>query len=98
MTKDEKITLVIVGLLLAAVIIWRKPIVEAIIAPEEQPVIDEIGISQNPGNSSMTKGREYLVYNLPYAFSPPIGNFLPSITAGQGNQTVNKPTNFDEYW
>lgn len=97
MSKDEKITLAVVGLLILAVLIWRKPIVAAI-AESEIPVVDEIGVSMNRLNTSMTKGPDYLMYNMPYAFSPPIGNFLPSITAGQIGQTVNRPTNFDEYW
>lgn len=98
MSKDEKIILVITALLIMAVIIWRKPIVEAIVG-ETIPPVDLVGLSQTPNNSTLTKGPSYLMYNQPWAFAPPVGNFLPSITAGQGNQTVNMPTNFvgDEF-
>lgn len=99
MTKDEKIILVVVALLIMAVIIWRKPIVAAITGDDEpMPQVDEIGVSQTPNKRDMKNVRAYLSYNLPYAFSPPVGNFLPSQTAGQVGQTVNKPTNFDGYW
>lgn len=99
MTKDEKITLAVVGLLIMAVIIWRKPIVAVITGEDEpEPQVDEIGVSQTPDKRDMRNVRAYLSYNLPYAFAPPVGNFLPSITAGQVGQTVNKPTNFDGYW
>lgn len=100
MTKDEKIIIAVSALLVMTVIIWRKPIV-AVVTGEALPTNpnNEVGVSQTPANSSLVKGPSYLMYNQPYAFAPPIGNFLPSITAGQGNQTVNLPTNFaaDEY-
>lgn len=98
MSKDEKIILVVTALLIMVVIIWRKPIVAAIVG-ETIPAADMVGVSQTPENTSLVKGPSYLMYNQPWAFAPPVGNFLPSITAGQGNQTVNLPTNFagDEF-
>jgi hypothetical protein len=97
MTKDEKILIAFAALMIMAIIIWRKPI--ARVVSGETSVADEIGMSQTQYNASVTRGPEYMMYNAPYAFAPPLGNFLPSITAGQVGQTVNKPTNFEsEYW
>jgi len=95
MTKDEKILIAVSALIVVVVIIWRKPIVAVVTGDytEVNPA-DSIGVSQTTQNSSLTRGPAYLMYNQPYAFSPPVGNFLPSITAGQVGQTVNSPTNF----
>ena len=92
MTKEEKILLgLTIAALVAVVIYQRKP---DMIVPVNDPVV-ELGKSITPRNDSVVTGPEYLTYNSPWFFAPPIGNFLPSTTAGQGNQTVNQPTNFD---
>lgn len=98
MTREEKILLGLAIVALAAIVIFqRSP--RAIDpggggeAASADPVI-VVGDSFTPANSSVTKGPAYLMYNAPFMFAPPISNFLPSITAGQGSQTVNQPTDF----
>jgi len=95
MERKDMILLGLVAAALAAVVIYQKP-------PAYQPgtepgtplPTDTIGMSLTPNNASVVSGPAYMTYNAPWFFSPPVGNFLPSITAGQGNQTVNMPTNF----
>lgn len=69
---------------LTAVVVYRRPLSEAI-APSS-PVAD--GESLTPENTSMAKGPVFLQYNSPWAFAPPVGNFLPNLTVGMGAQTV----------
>ena len=97
MSKDEKIIIAVAVLLITVVIIWRKPIIAAVTGDTSDEVTpyDSVGVSQILTPESASRGLSYLSYNQPWAFAPPVGNFLPSITAGQGNQTVNKPTNFE---
>lgn len=96
MSKEEKIFLGLAIVGLVAVILLQRPrnVIVSPVNPAGDPVT-EIGVSLTPNNDSVVKGPSYLVYNTPWMFAPPIGNFLPSITAGIGSQTVNQPTNFD---
>ena len=99
MSKDEKIILVITALLIMAVIVWRKPIANVIMGEPMEPAIDLVGMSQTPSNSNLTKGPSYLMYNQPWAFSPPVNNFLPAIASGEGRRNVMTPANMsgDEF-
>lgn len=91
MTNEEKIILGVAAVALAAVVIYQRPLVAAPII-EHDPVADNVSLT--PYNDSVTKGPSYMAYNSPFAFAPPISNFLPSITAGQAGQTINTPTDF----
>lgn len=94
MSKEEKIFLGLAVLgLVAVVLMQRNP--NIISVPTANDPVTDIGVSLTPVNDSVVKGPSYMVYNTPWMFAPPIGNFLPSITAGIGSQTVNQPTNFD---
>ena len=96
MDKQEKNLLGLAIAALAAVVIFqRRPAVAEVSPPQADTVpVIQVGDSFTPANSSMVKGPAYLTYNAPFMFAPPISNFLPSITAGQGSQTVNQPTDF----
>lgn len=100
MSREEKILLGLAIAALAAIVIFQRGSMSRDpggggepVAADTSPVI-QVGDSFTPANSSMTKGPAYLTYNAPFMFAPPISNFLPSITAGQGSQTVNQPTDF----
>lgn len=92
MTRDEKVFLGLALAALAAIVIFQRP--QTVAAREYVDPIDRVGNSLTPRNDSVVKGPEYMTYNQPWFFAPPIGNFLPSITAGLGSQTVNQPTDF----
>lgn len=91
MGRDEKLMLVLGAVALAAVIIWRSK-------PDNTPVptdsVAQTGMSLTPDTANMTEGPAYLMSNRPYAFLPPINMYLPTVTAGQGNQTVVQPLDF----
>jgi hypothetical protein len=36
------------------------------------------------------QGPAYLLYNQPWMFSPPVGNIMPSVTAGQAGQMITQ--------
>ncbi len=91
MSNEEKIWLGLAFVGLVAVLLFQR----SPIAGNITTAVADVGMSLTPDNTSLTRGPSYLVYNSPWAFSPPTGNFLPSITAGQIGQTVNVPTNFD---
>lgn len=95
MTKEEKILLGLAMVALAAIVVFQRPKMTTVFqdSVNSDPVV-EIGKSITPVNDSVTRGFEYLSYNSPYFFAPPVSNFLPSITAGIGAQTINSPTNF----
>lgn len=89
MNRDEKVIMVLVAVALAAVIIWRGKPDNAM--PD---AVAETGLSLTPETADMTSGPSYLQSNRAYAFLPPVNMFLPTVTAGQGNQTVTQPLDF----
>lgn len=100
MTLDEK---VFIGLALggiAAVILWRNrdvgPTPDK--AADELPATAYVGLSQTPANSSIAEGPMYGNYNGPYLMWPPLNNFLPTVTSGQGGQVVQQPFDFVRRW
>lgn len=95
MQTDEKILLVVAAVALVAVIIFqRKPDAPPVDRPVSTPA--DLGMSFTPATADVVNGPAYLVANAPYQFMPPIDNWLPTITAGQGSQTVENPSNFVE--
>jgi hypothetical protein len=94
MTKEEKILLGLALVGLVAIVIFQRPQLTTVPALANSDPVSEIGLSMTPANDSVVQGRQYLTYNAPFFFAPPVSNFLPSITAGIGSQTVNSPTNF----
>lgn len=66
------------GLLLSA---WRN---RTLTTTAETPDA-KVNASNTPENSDSTEGRSYLMYNQgPWAFSPPVNNYLPSMVAPGG--------------
>jgi hypothetical protein len=93
MKFDEKILWAIGALVLVTLVIFhRQP--KPGEAPEFVSPVDMIGESFTPFNTNMTRGPAYLMYNQPWAFAPPVGNVLPTITIGQQGQTVQAPASF----
>lgn len=45
-------------------------------------------IASNPMAAATAEGPSYLLYNQPWFFSPPVGNFMPQQTVGQAGQTA----------
>jgi len=67
---------------MAFVLASIKPAPQAATARNLQEPIDE---ANTPQNSSVAHGPQYLIYNqAPWAFAPPVGNFLPSAVAPGG--------------
>lgn len=93
MTKEEKILLALAFVGLVFVLLFQRS--PEIKAPTSAPYrdVDESSTNQN---ASMTTGPEYLMYNTPWAFAPPVMNTLPTVTAGQVGQTVEQPTDFSK--
>jgi hypothetical protein len=82
MTHGERIFLTLAALGVVAVVIFelRQP------APVAMPPTDPNGnglVSNTPKTSDLTTGPGYLIYNQPYAFSPPVANFIPENTMGE---------------
>lgn len=81
MTNDERVLLVIVGILLVAVIVFQR-------RPEDgspglnPPASSVVGLSLTPRNSDVIVGPSYIMANMPYMFGPPIQNILPSASSG----------------
>ncbi len=92
MSQDEKIWLGLAFVGLVAVLLFQR----AISVPFVGSTVADIGVSLTPQNANLAKGPSYLMYNSPWAYAPPVGNFLPSISAGQIGQTENVPTNFEK--
>lgn len=88
--KKEYHLLWIVMAVIAVFIIWEvaKPGSEEVTtAIADDPMLSNV---QTPGNA--TNGPAYLLFNSPYAFSPPVQNFLPRTSSGQVGQVVDTNT------
>jgi hypothetical protein len=81
MGNGEKIFLGLLGVILIAVLFYEfaggAPAMAA--TPADT---DELPNVAGPYGGSLTSGPAYLLYNAPYAFAPPVNNFLPAVTSG----------------
>lgn len=76
------------GLLIAA---WRGASNRVPAATAETPSAP-LDQSSTPANTSVTEGPSYLIYNQgPWAFAPPVMNFLPSMIAPGGAPVLVTP-------
>lgn len=88
MMKWEHTAIIILSLGVVAVILFR------VNAPNTAPASvanpgGSVDTSNTPDNTPAAQGREYLLYNQgPWAFAPPVMNFLPSFVA-PGGTAVN---------
>lgn len=91
MSTEEKVILGLVFAALAAVIIFQRKEL-----PQDKPTasVADIGTSLTPSNADMANGPAYLVANAPWFFMPPVNMALPTVTVGQGAQTVENPLGF----
>jgi hypothetical protein len=90
--KREQIVLALIFATLAAVVLFNVApgMFSRVAAPG--PDVDT-QTSTTPVNSSVTAGPDYLMYNQPYFFAPPVQNFLPTTVAPlQGGASVNVAT------
>lgn len=96
MTKEEKIILGLALVALVGIVVFQYPKTETIVAAVEMPrdPLGTVGESLTPTNTGVGKTPAYLGYNLPWAFSPPVSNVLPSQTVGQVGQVTNAAGNF----
>lgn len=83
MTTEEKILLTLSFAALAAIVVFKKPVTaDAPLNP-----IADVGSSILPSQLNSGSGPAYLVANAsPWAFSPPVQNILPTLSAGSQNQ------------
>ncbi len=82
MEKQEKILLGLLAVALVALVIFR-------VRPDLAPDVTPNMASTTPARAgAVSQGPEYLTYNQPYAFGPPVYNALPQITAGQAGQSA----------
>lgn len=85
MNKAERVFLWIIGVVLVALVIFK-------VAPRLREMsANTDAVTSNAGDASMTTGPEYLMYNAPYAFAPPVSNFMPNSVIGQIGQTIKDP-------
>ena len=94
MTKDEKIILVLGGVMLGAIILYHltnTPDNAAEIQVDESGIIPTM--SQTMAGAQSGKVRAYIGYNSPFLFAPPIGNVMPP-QIGPGTHAVTADPNF----
>lgn len=74
---------------LAVIVLWeiQRPVAASITAPTVDPASPTDSIILTPENSS---GTDYLTYNTPWAFAPPVQNVLPTTTIGQVGQVAGQ--------
>lgn len=92
---NEKRFLFLAFVVLAGVLFWDYRTRSEPVAQSDASVpqgAQDVGVSNTLDNSSMVSGPSYMTYNQPWAFSPPIANFLPASTVGQEGQVVLNPT------
>lgn len=82
MTQEETTFVGIAVLALAALVIYDVRSKNAAVTTDAPPL--------DPIQAMQTSGPQYLLYNQPWAFSPPVGNVLPSVTAGQIGQVAGQ--------
>lgn len=78
MDKTERAILLVLCL---AVIAWLVMHLRPI--PAQDAIVEAAG-----PDTSMAEGPNYLIYNMPWAFSPPVGNILPQRSAGLLGQNI----------
>jgi hypothetical protein len=92
--KREQVLLAVVFAALAAVVLFNVAPGLIPVPPSKAPP-DNSQTSSTPVNASVVSGPDYLMYNQPFFFAPPVQNFLPSTTApGQAGAQVNAATPF----
>ena len=86
MDKQEKIILGIAFAAAVGIVVFQTRRAEAptMAEPTQTAVPESSPRGQN--------GPAYLTYNTPWAFAPPVANFMPTMTSGQVGQTVQSPT------
>jgi len=58
----------------------------------------KVDVSNTPDNSSVSQGRSYLMANQsPWAFAPPVNNYLPGMVAGGQSVLVQPPPGQGKY-
>lgn len=85
--------LFVVIVALASIVIWElnKPnTVDVTAADPDIPFDASDSIILTPNNAS---GPAYLTYNTPWAFLPPVQNFLPQTTSGQVGEVAGQGPN-----
>lgn len=82
MTREETTFVGIALLGLAALVIYDVRTKNAVATPDA-PTLDPLQAMQSTGPA-------YLIYNQPWAFSPPVGNVLPAVTSGQAGQVAGQ--------
>lgn len=86
--KWERIAIAVLALALVAAIIMR---FKTPTAPTADQPNSDANVSVTEQNSNVTKGPSYLMYNQgPWAFAPPVGNFLPKIGAPGGSVVMTE--------
>lgn len=81
MGKDERIILIIGGLALAAIVLYHITEFNSVEAAEPMPEFKVVpsGVAN------------YMVYNQPYLFAPPVANILPETASGILGQSFTQP-------
>jgi hypothetical protein len=82
MERNERIFLLLAGVALAALVLWDMRGKQAAQQPADTSPLT------NPYAAATAEGPSYLLYNQPWFFVPPVGNFMPQQTAGQAGQTL----------
>lgn len=83
MDRNEKLFIALAVIALAAVVLFK---IKQPVNPAEKP------IDGSPDSIPAPQGPEYLTYNQPYGFGPPLQNVLPNLASG-----VIAPQNMNEY-
>lgn len=81
----EKIAIGILAALVLFLVVFRfgKQLVPIPATADDKS--GSVDLSNTPQNTSVTQGPAYLTYNQgPWAFAPPVGNFLPDVVQSGG--------------
>lgn len=92
----DRIFLWLVGIALAGLLVgaWRNraPLSSA------ETMSGKVDVSNTPENSDASEGRAYLMANQsPWAFAPPVNNYLPGMVAGGQSVLIQPPPGQGKY-
>lgn len=100
MTFDEKVFIGLAACSIVAIVMFRgkdkAPDVNAVPDDAKLPPTAYVGNSNTLENAG--EGPLYFMGNTRYQFWPPVNNWLPTVTSGQGAQTVTTPYQFIHRW
>lgn len=88
----EKTFIVLVCVAVGALLVWKMRQAPAITAGTQSYNPNE-SIVPTPANTGV--GLEYMIYNQPFMFSPPVQNIMPYLTNGAIGQNANSTAQQD---